>query len=181
MNLETLFEAGEPEEDAEGGGGFSAEEGPSKGFLALVGKTKEKLEKRKVKPKTMAAAVFNRARAEVDKMLRSGDWDGAGARHLVALYDRMHERCYGFEPAELGPTERFNAGMLAGSMLKARFDGDIELMVNFVLWVWDREIGREKWRREEKKSGGRIGVRLMFSGSLYSDWRADLARTGKRA
>lgn len=176
-SLDSLFEATEPEED----GKFEEAEQPSRAFREMVAKTKEKLDRRKAKPKTIAAGVFSRALAEVDEMLRSGDWEGATAKHLVALYDRMHERCYGFEPEELGPSERFSAALLAGNMLRHRFDGDVTNMVNFMLWAWERELGTEKWRRENKVAGRRIGVRLMFSGNLLSDYRVDLARRGVRS
>ena len=108
----------------------------------MVQKTKAKMERRKQKPKTVAAAVFHRALVEVDAMLKTGDWSGAGARHLVALYDRFHTRCYGVEPAELGPSERFNASMLAGGMLKREFGGEIVEAVEFMIWAWEREVGR---------------------------------------
>lgn len=189
-DLFELKDDAEEAEESDAGAGevaaaaFPAEEAPSAGFLALVGTTRERLDRRKKKPKTMAAAVFNRALAEVDEMLRSGEWEGAGARHMVALYDRMHERCYGIEPAELGPTERFQAGLLAGNMLKSEFRGDVVEMVEFVLWAWERELGRERWRRENGKDGGRLGARLMFrSGSgafLLTDYRVHLARRGAR-
>jgi len=180
---DNLFEPGEEVDDT--GGGESDEcfkdEGPSQGFLALVGNTKAKIERRKAKPKTVAAAVFNRALAEVDEMLRTGEWEPATAKHLVALYDRLHQRCYGVEPVELGPTERFNAGLLAGGMLKRHFDGDTTAMVSYMLWAWERELGVEKWRRETGRDGRRIGVRLMFSGAMLTDYRLHLARTGRRA
>ncbi len=155
------------------------DEEPGEDFLRLVSATKKKLEKRKTKSKTVAAAVFNRALAEVDEMLRSGDWESGGARHLVALYDRLHHRCYGVEPV-LSSSERFNAGLLAGAMLKREFSGDVDAMVEFMIWAWNRELERERWRRENGREGGRIGVHLMFSGALLTDYRIHLVRRRKR-
>jgi len=160
---------------------FPEKEPPSAEFLRLVGKTKAKVDRRKGRPKTVAAAIFNRALAEVDVMLRTGDYDGAGARHFVALYDRMHERCYGVAPAELGPAERYNASMQASAMLRKEFNGDVVSMAEYMLWAWQREIGAETWRRENSREGRRIGVRLMFSGTLLTDYRVHLARTKRRA
>jgi hypothetical protein len=130
-----------------------------------------KAERRKKKPKTIAASVFNRALVEVDEMIRTGDWASATARHLVALYDRMHAKCYGVEVEELGSSERYTAALLAGNMVKNKFDGDVVACVSYMRWAWTREISRERWRRENKQPGGRIGVRLMFSGALLTDFR----------
>ena len=164
----------EDEEDGGGGGG------PTPEFLKLVGGMREKLDRRSKRPKTIAAAAFGRALAEVDAMLVTGDWEGATPRHLVALYERMHERCYGVAPEELGPSERYNATLLAGNMVKNKFEGDLSACVEFMLWAWAREIEAEKWRRENDRSGRRIGVRLMFSGSLLTDYRYHLSRTSRR-
>jgi hypothetical protein len=179
---DNLFDQDQAEDDSGGGEpeSFEERERPTSEFLKLVGSTREKMDRRRAKPKTMAAAVFNRALAEVDQMLRSGVWDGASARHLVALYDVMHQRAYGVAAAELGPAERYNAGLLAGNMLKREFGGDLVDMVNFMLWAWQREIEREAWRRENGRDGGRIGVRLMFNNALLTDYRIHLARRGRR-
>jgi len=176
---ESLFAAGE--EDDDGGGEATDDDGGDDAFAAMVATTRAKMHRRKTKPKTIAAAVFNRALTEADEMLRSGNWEGAGVRHLVAAYDRCHTRCYGVEPAELGPSERFNASMLAATMLKREFNGDLVGMVEYMLWAWERELDREKWRRENGRDGGRIGVRLMFSGALLTDYRLHLARRGRSA
>lgn len=160
---------------------FTEKEAPSAAMSALLSKTRKRIANRKKKPKTIAVGEFNRALLEVDTMLRTGDWSDATTRHMVALYDRMHERTYGVEALELGPTERFNALMLASNMLKTHFSGDLEKMVPYMLWVWNREVEREAWRRRNQQSGQRIGVRLMFSGSMLTDYRVDLARRPKQA
>jgi hypothetical protein len=132
--------------------------------------------KDKQRPKTIAASVFDRTLVETRERMRTAEWEDAGARHLVALYAILHEKIYGVEAAELGPQERYTATLRAGLMLKNEFDGDIEEAVAFFRWAWQREASREKWRRENNRSGGRIGIRLMFSGQLLTDYRLDRAR-----
>ncbi len=157
------------------------EESLSQEMRALTEKVTKKVERRRAKPKTMAASVFNRAIAEVEVMIESDDWTGVAARHLVALYDQLHLECYDVACAELGPSERYNAVMMAAGFVKREFDGDYKRAVDFMNWAWTREIGTEKWRRENGRTDGRrIGVRLMFGGALLSDYRVTLARTHRR-
>jgi hypothetical protein len=151
----------------------------SAAMARLVAEQEAKLARRKSR-KTVGASVFNRARTEAEEMKRSRDWSGATARHLVALYDLMHEQVYGVEALELGPAERHKAMLLAGNFVKHHFGGDVEACVAFLRWVWTREMDREKWRRENGRSGQRIGIRLMLSTSLLTDYRVDLARRGNR-
>lgn len=128
------------------------------------------------RPKTIAASVFGRTVSETRAMMQSGDWEGAGARHLVALYAILHERVYGVEAVELGPQERYTATLRAGLFLKHEFGGDVAEAVQFFRWTWAREKSREDWRRENRRSGGRIGIRLMFAGQILTDYRLDRAR-----
>lgn len=146
----------------------------------LVAEGEAKAARKRARSKTISASVFNRARLEAEEMVRTREWSGATARHLVALYDLMHEKVYGVEALELGPSERHKAALIAGNMIKRYFNGDVEACVEFLRWVWTREMGREKWRRENQQSGQRIGIRLMFSGSLVTDYRVDLARNPDR-
>lgn len=159
---------------------FNDTEAPSDGMRALLRSVEEKKERRKNKPKTIAASIFDRSRSEVDAMIETGVWEGVTARHLVALYDLMHFRCYGVACAELGPSERYNAAMMAASMVKREFAGDYADAMEFMRWAWTREIDSETWRRENGRTNARrIGYRLMFSGSLLTDYRLFLARTRK--
>lgn len=151
---------------------------PSPELAALMGSVEKRTERRKAKPKTIAAAVFGRTTAEVEEMIRSGDWSGVGAKHLVALYELMHKKCYGIAPAELGPAERYNAMMMAASLTKREFGESYERAMEYMRWAWTKELKTEKWRRENGRTDGRrIGVRLMFSGALVTDFRLHLART----
>lgn len=173
---ESLFDPGEPEDDCD-----AAEDEPGGAYADVIAKTRAKMSRRKNKPKTIAAAVFGRAVAEVEAMLQTGDWSGAGARHLVALYDRLHTKCYDVAPAELGPSERFHACIAAGNMIRREFEGDVVAAAEFMIWAWERELDREEWRRQNGRDGGRIGVRLMFGGALVTDYRLHLARRGRSA
>lgn len=152
------------------------ESGPSLGMRQLLAEQTAKAERRKARSKTVPASAFERMLTEVDEMIRSAEWTGARPGHLVALYWRMHEKCYGVTPAELGAAERHRAVLLAGGFVKREFAGAIVEAVEYMRWAWTREIGREKWRRENTKTGGRIGVRLMFGGGLLTDYRVDLVR-----
>lgn len=135
-----------------------------------------RVKKDRPRTKTIAASVFDRTIAETRERMKSGEWEGATARHLVALYAVLHAKVYGIEAAELGPQERYTATLRAGHVLKHDFSEDIDEAVSFFRWVWQREAGREKWRRENKRSGQRIGIRLMFSGQFLTDYRLDKAR-----
>lgn len=170
---ETLFSDDDPKTAIEA----KVEDEDSPEFLLLVDEQTKKQERRKKKPRTIAAAMFDRSLVEVEEMARTGDWDQARSGHLVALYDRMHRKCYGIEAVELGPTERYNAAMMASNMVKRHFGGDFPEAAEFMRWVWVKEIKDEKWRREQGRfDNRRIGYRLMFSGTLITDYRLFLAR-----
>lgn len=157
-------------------------EAPSAAMQQLLAESEKKNERRKARPKTIAASQFGRARVEVEAMIDTDNWDGVTSRHLVALYDVMHTEVYGVEPGELGPAERHNAAMMAANLTKREFGGDFKKTVEFMRWAWGREAESEKWRRENNRiNARRIGARLMFSGSLVTDYRVFLARMGPRA
>ena len=176
VNLrDDLFELEEPEEST------PTQPDSSPEMLAMVSQVEQRLERRARRSKSIGASVFNRALAEVDSMIESGDWSEATARHLVALYDRMHEKCYGVEAIELGPSERYNATMMAANMLRHKFNGDMSEAIAFMRHTWTEEIRKEKWCRENgRERNFRIGVRLMFGGQLVTDYRLALARRSSR-
>ena len=128
---------------------------------------------------TVAASSFARTREQVAEMMRTGEWDGVAARHLVALYDIMHEYWYGFAPTLTGQ-ERHRGVLLAGSFVKRLFAGDFEKALTYLRWLYTEEKNTEKWRRREGRSGTRIGLPLMFSGRKVDDWRVDLNRRKPR-
>ncbi len=163
----------------------SKKEDASPEFMKLVktvgAKVQRREERRRKRPKTIAASSFERARQDVVEMIESSDWSECGARHLVALYDLMHTKCYGVEPS-MGSGDRYNATMMAANLVKREFDGDYVKAVQFMRWKWTGEIRQEKWRRENNKlHARRVGVRLMFSPDLVSDYRVFLARSSHRS
>lgn len=177
----TLFDVGEVEEPTTRAKERQPEEEDSPEFLSLIDTVSKRIARRKTKSKTICASVFDRTKHEVEAMMASKDWSACGARHLVALYDLMHAKCYGIEPAELGPSERYNATMFAAGFVRREFGGEYTLAVEYMRWAWTKEIRTEKWRRENKvEHARRIGVRLMFGGALLTDYRVWLARSGQR-
>lgn len=107
--------------------------------------------------------------------------DGAvtNAPELVALYAALHHAVYGVFPGELQGKTWVYACAAAKRLVTEQFAGDYDAAREFLRWVWQREQGREKWRRENlgKKGGsanasGRIGWALQFARqALVTDYR----------
>lgn len=152
-------------------------------FQELVAAMEKKQDRKKQRAnvRTVAASKFDRTLSEVDVMILSSNWDGAKPRHLVALYDRMHTKIYGVECVELGPTERYNTVMQALTLVKSEFEGDAENAVEFMRWVWSREMNKLKWCRENGHgTPNRITPWKMFSKSFVTDYRVALAQSRHR-
>jgi hypothetical protein len=135
------------------------------------------------KPKTFRGASkgsVERAREQMNSMAERGEWDDASGTHLVALYEWLHEKVYGVATAELDARTWAVASQMAGRMVEQQFDNDFGKAVVFMRWVWRREHEREAWRRENGKQGARIGWRLMWNGSLVTDYKVDCARRPTR-
>lgn len=158
---------------------FDDEPSPLESFLGRTRGADGKLVPRKAKKKTFAAAVFGKAIEETKVMIANGDFEGCGARHLVALYSLMHDKVYGVEPV-MSSSERHTAVLRMGGFVKHHFGGDFQQAVAFYRWVWTREIGREKWRRENKREGSRLSIGLLMSGSIITDYRVALSRNRTR-
>lgn len=129
--------------------------------------------------RTLGKASLARASDEVDAMVKADDFKKAGGKHFVALYAKLHLKVYGAEAEEMGPQDRLAAVSSAGRCLATQFEGDGDLMADFVVWAWQREDGREKWRRETGNGGRRLGWRLLFSSTLVADYRVEAARRAK--
>jgi hypothetical protein len=158
---------------------FSIEEGedpPKVARLSDWAKRTRSGKPKTAKPKTIAAAVFNRARAETSAMMETGDWSSCTARHLVALYDLMHVKCYGVE-ASMSSSERHTLVLRAGGFVKREFSGDYDRAIDYFRWLWTREMGREKWRRENHREGMRVTLGMCLSGMVITDYRLHLTRT----
>lgn len=118
----------------------------------------------------LAREVYERA---------SADGPIINAPELVALYAALHSEVYGVFPAELQGKTWVHACAAAKRLVAEQFGGDYAAATEFLRWVWQREQGREKWRRENlgKKGGsanasGRIGWALQFARqALVTDYR----------
>lgn len=107
---------------------------------------------------------------------RSGDWSNAEGKHFVALYEWMHQEVYGIDSCTT-PMDRLGAVSAANAMLRNKFDGKPSDMAAYMRWLWARERGREKWRREEKRDGGRLTWRALFVTTyIYGDYRVATIR-----
>jgi hypothetical protein len=130
----------------------------------------------KKKSSGMTEKAFLAALDEVEQMLAKGEWGQAEGKHFVALYAELHFKVYGVADEGLGPKERLYAATLARGMLEKDFKGDRREMALFVSWVWSREKGREKWRREQQVSRGRLTWRAVFGRAVLTDYRVEVAR-----
>lgn len=123
-------------------------------------------------------AAMDRAMEDVVRFTAEQDWSQAKGRHWVALFAKFHREVYGVEPADLTPKARMDAAVMAAALVRRHFKEPDE-MAEFVWWCWQRERGREKWRRENGRAGGSITWRLQFNGALVTDFRIDRARKAK--
>lgn len=131
-------------------------------------------------PRRESKSGVSRIREEMREMNKAGDWERASGGHFVALYEALHLTVYGVEASELGAVKEWQqASAAAGRMLAAQFGDDPVRMLAFVRWTWKREQKTEAWRRENGRSGRRVGWRLQFGNSLVTDYRLDEARTAK--
>jgi hypothetical protein len=130
----------------------------------------------KPKPFRSSPSQIRKARSEMDLMAASGQWDQARGHHLVALYEWLHREVYGVEAAELDGRTWAIAASMAGRQVANEFGGRPEAAVDFLQWVWKREQGREQYRRDTHREGGRIGWRIQFGRQLLTDYRVSLAR-----
>lgn len=129
----------------------------------------------RVSPKRIAQALVEAA----DRARRS-DWEGATGAHLVGLYAHLHEGVYGVAATELDAQGWAFASAAANRMVGQQFGGSFESAVEFLRWVWRREEDREKWRRANGRSGGRLGWRVQFCARwLVDDYRVDVARRSR--
>ena len=126
---------------------------------------------------TMAASTFNRARVETQAMIDTQDWSACTNRHFVALYDLMHAKIYGVD-SMLSASDRHRFFLLVSGFVKRHFGPNIGEAINYFRWLWQREIGREKWRNET----GREGVRMTYARCCSNQAFADYcyAKTRKR-
>lgn len=127
-----------------------------------------------------SAQQIQRARIGMEARAMSGDWGDAAPSMLVALYEWLHREVYGVAPAELDGRAWAFATAAAKKLVATEFAGDMADVVDFMKWVWKREEGRERWRREHNRDGSRIGWRLQFfPGYLLTDYRISKSRVAR--
>ncbi len=133
-------------------------------------------EKRK-KSFSVSAAKAKRFDEEAAEMRRSRNWSSAEPAHLVSLWAWCYSAVYGIPP-ELTSKERAHAHALAARLVRDEFSGSTRAAVAFLNWTWNREKGRERWRRENGKGGGSLDWRAQFGARwLLREFRVDQQRT----
>jgi hypothetical protein len=134
----------------------------------------------KKKPKKgLSVSPKNRAimQLEAEEFRANEAWGSFRSGHWVCLYAALHERVYGFYPMELETSSMFGkARIAAGRLLKGTFKDKPEMMADFMRWAWTREKGYEDWRRQNNRSGKRMGWQHQFSTGMVSDYRLDRTR-----
>lgn len=135
----------------------------SLGEWAEQGKTKKR-------PYGFTPSKLLEARGEASRRAREEDWVGAKAAVFLGLYANCHKEVYGVEAAELEQANlRKAAFFLCNRFFKASFNEDPLEFAAFFQWVWRREIAR--MRRNTGSYVFRMTWRLMFSGTILTDWR----------
>lgn len=116
--------------------------------------------------------------AEIERRIAAKDWDGMTSGLLVALYWTCHRKTYGVEPAELNTASTWTKAMKsAGKLVIDQFDGDVDLAIKFMRWLWTREQSREQWASKNGIDRSRITwIRQFCRVENVSDWRADKVR-----
>jgi hypothetical protein len=103
---------------------------------------------------------------------RSGDWKGARAATFVGLYAQCHRMLYGVLPLELEDPAQFRFAAKSANDMLALFDNDEDEFVEMIKWSWFRERRRVAISKERNETRGRLGWRLQFSKTMFTDYRA---------
>lgn len=130
--------------------------------------------------KSISQRPWDKARAEVEGMIRTGEWASAGPRHFAAAYEVLHEMVYGVVPGEMTPKGRLQVAGMAGSMLRREFDDNPVVMADYVRWLWTREKSREEWRRSNGRMGARLTPGIAFGPTALTDYRIEQQRRRPR-
>lgn len=117
-------------------------------------------------PAAVRESTWSRSLGEARAMATNKNFDGAKGIHFVALYALFHKEIYGSEPLELTPQERLRASNAATRMLRDAFDGDVRVMVEFMVWAWKRESRSEVTKRSR---GEMNGWRLLWQ-TQFNAW-----------
>lgn len=102
-------------------------------------------------------------------------WKDATAKHIVALNEIQHRLVYEVEP-RLSMPARTKLMALAARVKKRHFDGNIEPMIDYLVWVWRDE--NQRWRAS--KSTRRLAFETIFTDQKVVDFQAATKRAGNR-
>jgi len=139
---------------------------------AFAGKPRDKT---RGKRRASIKATLKRSTAEVERRLDVDDWDGLKPTNIVQVWAWCHRETYGVE-AGVTAVEWERAVMRAASFAKSEFDGDLDAVLAYVRWAWQRERRYEQGRRDNGKGGGVLGWAKMFGAKVLTDYRIDKAR-----
>lgn len=118
--------------------------------------------------------------ADVERRIAERDWDNMRPMTLVSVFVWCHRRTYGVTPAELEKAPALSrACMLAANLVKREFENDFDAALAFIRWTWEREDGREQWRRRNQRDGSKpLSWSNQFSPApwLMTDYKVHLQR-----
>lgn len=104
--------------------------------------------------------------ASVEKRMASGNWKGTIPGELVALYGELHQCVYKCDARDIRGSMFRVAAAAAERFVRVELKDNIEEAVEYVVWAWQREDGREKWRRQNNSASTfRLAWRLLFMGN----------------
>lgn len=134
---------------------------------------------RKARGRTPKEAA--KAHAEASKMGQTGDWGPARPRHLVALFEMLHDRVYGHPAETRDGMQATLASYACSRFVEKEFQGSYADAVRYILWAFEKEKGTEAWRRENNPSSSfRLSWRLLFSAVKVTEMRVAMARKSER-
>jgi hypothetical protein len=113
------------------------------------------------KPKPVSGEFVREAMSRAQTHARKADWSGANESTVLGLFAWLHEQVYGVDPTQELRTVWVYGIQAVGKLIREEFNSITEV-VEFVRWTWTRERGREKWRRDNGRPGGRVSWRTQF-------------------
>jgi hypothetical protein len=122
-----------------------------------------------------ASMSIRNALEQADAMRKSESWKDAGPEHFVAIWALLHLHVYGVEPSEVADQQPWGRACMAASILLVdQFDGDREVMIDFVRWAWAQASAQHRRGRDS-----RLKWQFLFSASMVTDYRVALTKRAK--